>query len=198
MALKVGITGGIGSGKSVVCDIFRLLGISIFNSDLEGRKILDEEEEVKQKLVLLFGPEAYTTAGKADRKYIASLVFENPVRLKALNDIVHPAVAARFQRWCKAHEKEAYILKEAAVLVESGAYKEMDKIILVSAPDHLRIERAQKRDNLSAEEVKKRSRNQLSEETLRKYAGYILVNDETQLLIPQVLALHEQLKKLSR
>ncbi|HXC03762.1 MAG TPA: dephospho-CoA kinase [Bacteroidia bacterium] len=195
MALQVGITGGIGSGKSVVCDIFRLLGVAIFNSDLEGRRILEDDTEVKNKVKAIFGPGAYRADGLPDRKYIASQAFTDASKLKALNGVIHPAVASRFQYWCAEHASDAYVLKEAAVLVESGAYKEMDKVILVSAPQALKLSRAAKRDNLSEEEIQKRSRNQLSEAELLHHAQYVIVNDEQQLLIPQVLKLHEQLKK---
>jgi dephospho-CoA kinase len=198
MALKIGITGGIGSGKSAVCDIFHLLGISVFNSDLEGRKILEDNEEVKKKVAALFGPASFSADGAPDRKYIASQAFTNPEKLKKLNGIIHPAVALQFHNWCREHEQEDYILKEAAVLIESGAYKELDAVILVSAPEALRWARASQRDRITEDEIRKRSRNQMTEKELLPYARYVIVNDESQLLIPQVLELHEQLKKAAQ
>jgi dephospho-CoA kinase len=194
MALKVGITGGIGSGKTVVCEIFRLLGVPVFSSDLEARKILEEDRAVIAAVKKLFGEECYSAQGKPDRKRIASLAFGDPAKLTQLNAIIHPAVRKCFHDWVDAHGAFPYIMQEAAVMVESGTYKELDHIILVLAPEALRIERAAKRDKLTPEEVKQRSRNQLPDEELKKYADYIIRNDEAELLIPQVLNLHEILK----
>jgi dephospho-CoA kinase len=191
MTLKVGITGGIGSGKSVVCDIFSLLGVPVFNSDAEARTILQSNEGVVAAVKTLFGSQAYDAQGMPDRKWIASVAFADPGKLKGLNALIHPAVEIRFKEWVQEHASAAYVLKEAAILVESGAYAHMDSVILVSAPEALRVSRACKRDKLSVEEVEKRSRNQMKESDLRKYAQHIILNDEVELLIPQVLKLHE-------
>ncbi|HEV7232529.1 MAG TPA: dephospho-CoA kinase [Bacteroidia bacterium] len=195
MALKAGITGGIGSGKSVVCDIFRLLGIPVFNSDREARQILESNPDVVRQVTDIFGPSVYPEPGKPDRKKIASIVFNDKEKLKLLNGIIHPAVSKRFEDW--AHENEAadYVLREAAILVESGAHQQMDCIILVCAPDDLRFSRAAKRDDISEEEVRKRSLNQMKQEDLKKYATYTIINDGKELLIPQVLKIHALLKE---
>ena len=190
MTLKVGITGGIGSGKSVVCEIFSLLGVPVFNSDLEGRNILEKNEKVIAAGKEVFGPDCYSAEGTPDRKRIASLAFNDSGKLKKLNAIIHPAVNERFHDWLIEHAGADYVVKEAAVLVESGAYKEMDYLVLVSAPDELKRSRAAKRDKISDEEVSRRSRNQLPETELAKYAQFIIRNDEAELLIPQVLKLH--------
>jgi dephospho-CoA kinase len=194
MAIKVGITGGIGSGKSVVCEIFRLLGVPVFNSDLEGREILRTHPKVISEVKKIFGPAAYSEDEIPDRKLIAAIAFSDPVKLAALNAVIHPAVNERFEEWCAKHADAAYVIKEAAILVESGAHKQMDLIVVVSAPETLRFKRAMKRDNISAEEVTKRSLNQLPEEELRKYADFIILNDEDTLLIPQVLKVHQIVK----
>ncbi len=195
MALKIGITGGIGSGKSVVCEIFALLGVPVFNSDLEGRSILETDAKVVAAVKEIFGAEAYTEDGKPDRIRIASLAFADKEKLKRLNAVVHPAVAERFHNWLAQHSDADYVVKEAAVLVESGAYKEMDHVVLVSAPEELKRSRAAKRDHLTLAEVDKRSRNQMKETDLAKYAQFVIRNDEAELLIPQVLKLHALFKK---
>jgi dephospho-CoA kinase len=198
MALKVGITGGIGSGKSVVCEIFKLLGVPVFNSDVEARNLLEEDAVLIAGVKSLFGDQIYNATGKPDRKQIASVVFADKTKLAALNALVHPAVARRFEHWAGSHAAAAYVLKEAAILIESGAYKELDAIILVCAPEELRFSRAAKRDGITEEEVKLRSRNQLSQEELSKYADYSIQNDGREMLIPQVVALHTRLRAAAR
>jgi len=191
MTIKVGITGGIGSGKSVVCQIFSLLGVPVFNSDLEGRSILENNDQVIASVKEIFGPAAYSAEGKPDRKLIASMAFSDAVKLKKLNAVIHPAVSNRFSVWLTQHALASYVVKEAAILVESGAYKDLDYLVLVSAPEELKRIRAAKRDHLSPEEITRRSSNQMSETELTKYAQFIIRNDEEELLIPQVLKLHE-------
>jgi dephospho-CoA kinase len=194
MSLKVGITGGIGSGKSVVCDMFRILGVPVFNSDVEGRQIL-EREEVKEAVKKIFGDKAYESDGKPDRKYIASLAFADADKLAKLNEVIHPAVEKRFKDWCQSHSRAVYVIKEAAILVESGSYKHLDVLVLVTAPDELRIKRASERDKITREEVQRRSRNQLPQKELQKFAQYTVVNDGETALIPQVMKLHAILKE---
>jgi dephospho-CoA kinase len=198
MALKVGITGGIGSGKSVVCEIFKLLGVPVFNSDTEARNLLEEDAGVVEGVKSLFGDQVYTAKGKADRRQIAAVVFADKGKLAALNALVHPAVARRFEDWVSVHASADYVLKEAAILIESGAYKELDAIILVCAPDEVRFSRAAKRDGITEEEVRQRSQNQLSQDELRRYAGYFVQNDGLEMLIPQVVALHSLFKAAVR
>jgi dephospho-CoA kinase len=194
MTFKAGISGGIGSGKSVVCDIFRLLGVPVFNSDLEARRILEGNPEVVREVTALFGPSVYPD-GIPDRKKIASIVFSDKEKLNLLNGIIHPAVSKRFNEWTLENEEADYVLREAAILVESGAYREMDCIILVCAPDELRYSRAAKRDHITEEEVRKRGQNQMKQEELKKYATYTILNDGKELLIPQVLKIHALLKE---
>ena len=195
MALKVGITGGIGSGKSVVCDIFRLLGVPIFNSDLESREILQSDALVRAGVKEIFGPQAYAMDGTPDRKFIASLAFSDKSKLAKLNALIHPAVNKRFEDWCVEHSESDYVIKEAAILIESGAYKQLDCVVVVNAPEALRFKRASERDHLTTEEIIRRSKNQLPESELNTYADYKIQNDEAVLLIPQVMKLHSILKE---
>jgi dephospho-CoA kinase len=191
MTLKIGITGGIGSGKSVVCHIFSLLGVPVFNSDLEGRSILENDSRVIASVKTIFGADAYSADGEPDRKKIAALAFSDAEKLKKLNAVIHPAVNERFSVWLIQHAAASYVIKEAAILVESGSYKELDYLVLVSAPEELKQTRAAKRDNLSPEQVAKRSRNQMNETELAEYVQFVIRNDEKELLIPQVMKLHE-------
>lgn len=190
--IKVGITGGIGSGKTTVCKLFELLGVPVYYSDTEAKKLLDEDEVVKQQIVDLFGHDVIDESGKVDRKKMAALVFNNKERLEQLNAVVHPAVAQHFEAWCKK-QTNVFILKEAAILFESGAHKQVDQVIVVSAPLDLKVERVMKRDKVAKEEVLKRINNQMPDEEKVKLADHVIYNDEKELLIPQVIAVYQQL-----
>jgi dephospho-CoA kinase len=189
--LKIGITGGIGSGKTTVCRIFELLGISIYYADEASKKLLVTDPEIKKEIVAVFGEEVLDDQQFISRKKVAARVFGNESELKKLNAIMHPAVALHFESWLKDQAGKPYILKEAAILFESGAYKQMDKIITVSAPEELRIARVLNRDVVTKEEVQRRISAQLSEEERIKRSDYVIVNDEEQLVIPQVMKLHQ-------
>lgn len=191
--MLLGITGGIGSGKSIVCRILEALGIPVFYADDEGRKILSENLSVRNSLMSLFGESAFTDA-KPDRKKIADLVFKNKENLSALNSIIHPAVTEAFLNWKKKNSSHTILAKEAAILIETGLYKEVDKVLLVTAPEEIRIARVCKRDRVSAEAVKERIKNQMSDEEKMKFADYVIQNDEKSLLIPQIISIVEKLK----
>lgn len=184
---KVGITGGIGSGKSTVCKVFELLGIPVYYADDEAKKLLDFDVEIKSKLQSIFGNSILNDQGGIDRKKIATIVFNDKQKLEQLNSVIHPAVATHFVNWCKLHSSASFIIKEAAILFESNAYKQVDKIITVVAPLELKIERVIKRDLASREEVLKRIANQMSDEEKIKRSDFVIVNDEQILVIPQVL-----------
>ena len=183
---KIGLTGGIGSGKSTVAEIFRHLGIPVFNSDEEARKLQDENVEVKKAIAKIFGETIYVN-GKLNREKVASIVFADKKKLEELNAIVHPAVAKAFELFCTQHKNSPFVLKEAAILFEIGAEKLLDGMIVVAAPDELRILRVMDRDGSSREDVLKRMKNQLPQEDKVKKADYLIVNDGKQMLIPQVL-----------
>lgn len=187
---RIGITGGIGSGKSTVCKLFALLGVPVYAADDESKKLLDDNASVKLAIVGAFGESILDESGFIDRKQLATLVFNDKMKLDQLNGIVHPAVAKHFEDWCKKQSNVPYILKEAAILFESGANKGVDEVIVVTAPKDIRIQRVIGRDKVSSEEVEKRMANQWPEEEKVKLANYVLTNDEQQLLIPQVLQLH--------
>ena len=191
--IKVGITGGIGSGKTVVCKVFELLGISVYYSDEESKKILDNDNNVKEQIIKTFGNEILNVGGNIDRKILSVAVFGDKEKLTLLNGIVHPAVAKHFEEWVKMHSDEKYVLKEAAILFESGANRLVDKVITVTAPHTLKIQRAMQRDNIPEDQVIVRMKNQWSDEEKIKQSQFVIFNNEEQLLIPQVLKIHELL-----
>lgn len=193
--LRVGITGGIGSGKSTVCHIFETLGIPVFYADTEAKHLLNTDLALRAGVTAIFGPEAYTPEGEYNRPAVARMAFSQPKKLAALNALVHPAVEIASRHW---HEQQAvlgapYTLKEAALMVESGGHKYLDFLIVVTAPEPLRIQRVVQRDGLTEEQVGARIRNQLPETEQVKWADFLIQNDGTQHLIPQVVAIHQKL-----
>ena len=191
--LKVGVTGGIGSGKSTVAKIFEVLGIPVYYADDATKKIMNTDEALKASLIKNFGEQTYQN-GQLNRSYLASVVFADSEKLELLNSLTHPATIRDANRWIQ-EQTSAYIIKEAALLFESDANKYLDHIIGVYAPEKLRIKRAMARDNITREEVLQRMNRQMDEETKMKLCDSIITNDEQVLLIPQVLQLHEQFKK---
>lgn len=191
--LRVGLTGGIGSGKSTITRIFEVLGVPVYDADAAARRIMNSDMELRKAIILNFGDRSYTAEG-LDRKYMASQVFENAEKLELLNALVHPATLQDADRWL-AQQTSPYSIKEAALIFESGASQQLDTIIGVAAPLPLRLQRAMKRDAISKEEVMARMNRQLNESIKLKLCDHIIYNDEQQALIPQVLHLHEQLLK---
>lgn len=194
--LKIGITGGIGSGKTTVCRIFECLGVPVFYADVVGRTLTDTDPQLISSITNTFGNKAYT-AGVLNRKYIAGLVFSDPARLEELNQLVHPAVFRAFDAWVVQQAGRPYVLKEAALLYESRSYRMCDKTILVKSPEELKISRIMKRDMLSAEEIRARMQRQFTDEQKQKLADFTITNDEEHLLVPQVLSLHQQFLTLA-
>lgn len=193
--IKVGITGGIGSGKSTVCKVFQMLGVPVYDSDTEAKNLLNEDA-IKDQIVAVFGKDVLNSLGGIDRKELAKHSFSDKVKLEQLNAIVHPAVGKHFEDWCKKQEGASYILKEAAILFESGANKQVDKVIMVAAPLELKRFRAMLRDGISEDEFEKRRKNQWEDERKEKLSDFIIHNDEQQFLIPQVVELDKVLKGL--
>ena len=193
--LRIGITGGIGSGKSVVSRLFAALGVPVYDSDTRAKWVMANDLVLREQLQAVFGASTYDAAGQLDRPYLARVAFGNPERLAQLNGLVHPRVAEDFAAWTtqQAAAGHAYILKEAALLFESGAYKSLDKIITVVAPPELRTARVLLRDaHRTAADVQRIIDQQLPEAERLTRADCVVYNDGTQLVIPQVLALHEQ------
>jgi len=187
----IGITGGIGSGKTTTCEIFQELGVPVYFADLRARELMTSSQELKEKIIQVFGNQAYD-GGKLNRAYLAQQVFNSKEKLSVLNGLVHPAVANDFENWVEEQKGEKYVLKEAAILFESGAYQDVDITVLVIAPESMRLERVMARDGSTKEDVLKRMKNQWTQERKLKLADHIVTNDGTHLLIPQVLELHER------
>ncbi len=191
--LRVGITGGIGSGKTTVCRIFQALSISVFDADNSAKRLMAEDVALKNQLINHFGAATFGADGSLDRKYLAQKVFNNEEELTQLNQLVHPFVLKDYEGWLMKIPTSPYSIREAAILLESGTYKDLDVIILVDAPDELRIKRVIQRDKRSEAEVQSIISKQWPMEKKRKFASFIIQNNEKQFLIPQILQLHELL-----
>lgn len=190
--IKIGITGGIGSGKSIVCQIFRNLEIPVFTADVEGGRIMSSDHSVIELLTAKFGDDIYTADGELIREKIAAIIFNNSEAISFINSVVHPVVKKNYQEWFEKQISK-YCIIEAAILFESGMHEMLDKIITVYAPEDIRIQRVMERDKISAEDVVARVRNQMSEEEKMKRSDFIITNDDRQLIIPQVIHVHNLL-----
>ncbi len=191
MGLKIGITGGIGVGKSVVTKIFKVLGIPTYDADREAKDIMVKNDAVRQSLMQTFGKEVYFEDGSLNREWLGKRVFGDAEELKKLNAIVHPAVIKDGEDWAVA-QTSIYSVKEAALLFESGSYKALDFTILVVSPLELRIERVMQRDKVDREEVLRRINKQMPEEEKEKLSDCIVYNDDEHSLIEQVMELHQK------
>lgn len=189
MAKIIGITGGIGSGKTTVCEVFAELGVPVYFADERAKHLMVEDAELMSSIREAFGEQAYAN-GKLNRPYLAQVVFSSDQALKKLNGLVHPAVARDFLNWATAHRDHAYIVKEAAILFESGAYRAVDWTVLVTAPEKVRIARVMKRDGATELEVRSRMDNQWPEERKAQMADHVIANDGHEPLLPAVLGLH--------
>ena len=189
--LKIGLTGGIGAGKSTVASIFKVLGVPVFDADATAKNILNTDLFLREQVISAFGSETYKN-GLLDRKYLATLVFNNPDQLAKLNALVHPATIAAMEKWASGFTDRPYIIKEAALLFEAGTNEGLDYIIGVTAPQELRITRVMARDHVLREEVLNRMQHQLDDTEKMKRCNFVIDNNEASLVIPQVLSLHEQ------
>lgn len=194
--LRIGLTGGIGSGKTTVARIFELLGIPVYYADVAAKRIMREDQVLVEQLKKVFGASVYVD-GELNRPFLAEQVFADKRKLEILNSLVHPATIRDADRWLKS-QTAPYAIKEAALIFESGSQDQLDYVIGVSAPESLRILRAMKRDQLTRDAVKDRIRNQLSESIKMKLCHFVIFNDEQQLVIPQVVALDTKLRELSK
>jgi dephospho-CoA kinase len=190
---QIGITGGIGAGKSLICKVFRTLGVPIYEADLRARWLMENDHALRQEIINAFGNESYTATG-LNRPYLAQRVFHDQAQASLLDSLVHPSVGKDFQTWASQHSHAPYVLNEAALLFEAGRYKSLDKVIMVFAPIPLRIARIRKRDPQRTEsEIQGIIQKQWTDELKMELADFIIHNDEVQPLLPQILAIHEAL-----
>ncbi|HAD97787.1 MAG TPA: dephospho-CoA kinase [Cryomorphaceae bacterium] len=192
----VGLTGGIGSGKSTVASLFAHLGVPIFEADAVSKQILDTDKELQGQLTELLGP-GLVKDGRVNKGFMASVIFNDEELLQQVNGLIHPAVGHAFAKWYASHKSTPYVIREAAILFESGTYKDCDHIIVVSAPLEMRVERVMKRNHISREQVMERVNKQWPEEQKLKLADSIIYNDHSQSVIKQVLKIHENIIRQS-
>ena len=190
----VGLTGGIGSGKSTVASMFQKLGVPIYNSDVEAKNLMGRSKKIKKDIEALLGKESYLD-GEPNRGYIAQKVFKDKILLRDLNNIVHPAVRRHFKSWCK-RQNTTYVIQEAAIIFENGTQKRYDKIILVTAPRDIRIQRVVDRDGITAEQVMARMDNQWPDSEKEKFSDFIIENIDLEATEGEVLKIHHKLLKI--
>ena len=195
---QVGITGGIGSGKSIICAIFNRLGIPSYDADSRAKWLMDNDPGIMKNIRREFGRKAYGRDGLLDRDMISRLVFDDSSKIEVLNSIVHPAVGRDYLAWVENNGQSAYLLKEAALIFETGSDRQLDRVITVFAPKSMRIDRVLSRDqHRDKSQVKSIMSKQWSEQQRQKKADYIIKNDERILVIPQVLRIHQELANLA-
>ncbi len=193
--IKVGITGGIGSGKSTITNFFRLIGIPIYQSDIRAKQLTQTDTTIINGLKKIIAPDIYDASGMLDRKRMASIIFSNEELRQKVNALIHPAVRQDFRQWAAQCTQAPYVVCEAAIMIESGSYADMDKIILVNAPTQQRIERTMLRDKLSQQQVINRIESQMPTEQLMPYATYIVSTDDQHFILPQLISIDTELKK---
>ena len=196
--LQIGITGGIGSGKTLICKIFHSLGIPIYDADSRAKILMTTDGILVEQIKKEFGMLSYNEDGSLNRKYLGQVAFDQKLKLEKLNQLVHPRVAKDYEEWVSTHQHFPYVIKEAALLFESGSYKGLDKIVVVSASEQIRMKRVLQRDtHRTKKDVENIFGNQLPENEKLKRADFVIINDETRLVIPQVLELHERFSSLN-
>ena len=195
--LKVGLTGNIGSGKTTISKVFKMLDVAVYHADDEAKKFIDENS-TRKRLLATFGKSILGADGKIDRKLLSDIVFSDNKALNRINAIIHPKVADHFKDWTSKHQNDPYILQEAAIIFESGFDQLFDYVILITAPLELRIKRVSKRDAVTRNDIILRDQKQWNDDRKSKLADYIIYNDEMQLVIPQVISIHEELIKKAK
>ena len=189
---RIGLTGNIGSGKTTVASCFEILGIAVFNADKQAKLLVNKDVYLKQSLIAEFGKEVYLD-NELNRKYLSKLAFNDDLVLKRLNALVHPVVQEAFEKW-SIQQSGAYVIKEAAILFESNTYQSLDAIICISCPEEIRLRRILKRDDLSEKDVRQRMSHQWAEEKKISLSDYVITNDNSSLVMPQILRVHSALK----
>jgi dephospho-CoA kinase len=194
--LKIGLTGGIGSGKSIVGKAFEMMGVPVYIADVEAKRLMVSDPEVRRLLITRFGDLIYDSNSNINRKLLAEIVFNNSEALKDINSIVHPAVRADFKRWCEQYSQISYVIQESAILFDTGLYRNFDKIITVAAEEEIRIQRVVERDSISRELITERMRNQLSESERIARADFVIYNS-VELILPQIDLIDKQVRFLA-
>ncbi|HKK09349.1 MAG TPA: dephospho-CoA kinase [Bacteroidales bacterium] len=195
--MKVGLTGNIGSGKSTAARIFKSLGIPVFYADIQAKQLY-ADPEVKYEVVALCGNQVLDNDDEISFQKLGAIVFNDSEKLRQLNAIIHPKVREKYWKWLEYYQDKPYTVQEAAIMVESGLYKKMDILVVVTAPQQQRLQRILERESITEEQIRKRMQRQLPEDELIKYADFIVKNDEHTLLIPQILSVHQSLIKKMR
>ena len=195
MARRLGVTGGIGSGKTTVCRIFRVLGVPVFVADNVARDLMSSDDEIRTQLNRIAGKDLYLS-GSLDRKELARLIFNRPDLLRKVNETVHPSVLRQFDNWATAAESP-YVIMESAILFEAGADSLVDRVATISAPVEERISRVMGRNDLSREEVIGRINNQLEDEEREEQSYYIINNSDNEMIIPEILKIHEDMLRIA-
>ncbi|MEO7960283.1 MAG: dephospho-CoA kinase [Ginsengibacter sp.] len=194
-SLKIGLTGSIGSGKSTVAAVMEVLGVPVYYADAAAKLLMEKDPQLRSLLIAQFGENTFVS-GLLNRDYLAREVFDNEEKLSLLNSLVHPVTISDAQDWM-ARQTAPYAIKEAALIFESGSNKYLDYIIGVQAPRDLRIKRVMERDSVSQRQVEKRMENQMDDNEKMRLCDYVIINDEQQMILPQVIAIHEELIRLS-
>ena len=189
---RIGLTGNIGSGKTTVASCFEILGVAVFNADKQAKLLMNKDVNLKQSLISEFGKEVFLN-NELNRKYLSNLAFKDDSVLKRLNALVHPVVQEAFEKW-SIQQSGAYVIKEAAILFESNTYQSLDAIICISCPEEIRLKRILKRDDLSEKDVRQRMSHQWAEEKKISLSDYVITNDNSSLVMPQILSVHSALK----
>ena len=189
---RIGLTGNIGSGKTIIASCFEVLNIPVFNTDNVAKLLMNNDVNLKQSLIAEFGKEVFLN-NELNRKYLSKLAFNDDLVLKRLNALVHPVIQEDFEKW-SIQQSGPYIIKEAAILFESNTYQSLDAIICISCPEEIRLKRILKRDDLSEKEVRQRMSHQWAEKKKISLSDYVITNDNTCLVMPQILSVHSALK----
>lgn len=193
--VQVGVTGGIGAGKSIVCKVFGILGVPVYDADSRAKSLMNSNPIIKQNVISLFGEESYNS-GMLNREYVAKQAFHEPGKVEKLNATVHPEVGKDYAEWTKQYPDKDYIIKEAALLFEAGSYRTLDKLITVTCPKDIRIQRVLRRDpNRTEEDVRAIINKQWSESKKIEKSDYIIENDGSHMILPQILEIHDKLLK---
>jgi len=190
--IKVGITGGIGSGKSFICQVFAKLGVPVYYADIAAKELANTDPEIRQSLTSLLGSDIYS-GDYLNRSKMASLIFDNKMLLEKINHVIHPKVARHFEFWCDNHSRKPYIIHESAIIFESQIYSMFDKIITISAPEEVRIQRVIPRCDMNRNKILAIMQNQMPESEKIKRSHYVIINDGRSLILPQVIHIHESL-----